>query len=241
MPPNDQIGAQLKECQEIAKRLQDELRSATRILAIVEAFNGRDENHRLEQHAAISSLGLNSTANVLIKGLVRDTLSSLLRISDPSGAKGQRHTFCRLREFLDDQGLVLALEDNARNWQPDWDREWQEQNVELVRKNIRFIMGLVPSDWTHLDPPDLRLKDIRELLRLLRNSILAHAENYEQVQQPALGQIRDFLKLAAELQAASSLVFLGASDDLQQRWDAFLREANDFWDLMNFCEVQMRN
>jgi hypothetical protein len=54
------------------------------------------------------------------------------------------------------------------------------------------------------------------------------------VDQLTINQIRGFLKLSSEIQSASSLVFLGASDDLQGRWDVYLREANEFWDHLNF-------
>ena len=223
----------LSEGREIAQRLNAESQSVTRIWAIVEAFNGCDESHRRIQHEALNSLGLGTTASVLIRGLIRDTLSCLLRMTDPPGKKGQRHTFCRIRQLLDDSDVVLALENEARNWQTDWGNDWQEQNVESVRTNVRFIKDLTPAGWTGPPPKDGRLDVFRKVLLPVRNTILAHAENFNDLQQPSYGQIRDLLKLVTELQAACSLVFLGCATDLQIRWEAHIREANEFWDLLN--------
>ena len=214
---SSKVGAEslLSEGRMIAQRLNAESQTVTRIWAIVEAFNGHDENHRRIQHDALNTLGLGATASVLIRGLIRDSLSCLLRMTDPPGNKGQRHTFCRMRQLLDDSDLALALENEARNWQSDWGNDWQEQNVEKLRTNVRFIKSLAPVKWTTSPPADGRLHEFRKVLLPVRNSILAHAENFGDLQQPSYGQIRDLLKLVTELQAACSLVFLGSATDLQ--------------------------
>jgi hypothetical protein len=233
----NQLHPRLEECKAITKRVVDEVRSATRIWAIVEAFYGRDEEHRHKLHRSIELLGLGSTAATLLKALHRDTLSGLLRISDPPGNRNRRQTLCRLSELLEEKALLIDLGECAKQWDTDEFSEWSQQNAELAMQNISFIKSLVPTDWISTAPLDARLQTFRISFRDLRNSILAHAQNYEEVKHPTFGQTRDFLKLLGELQAACSLVFLGSSTDLQERWDGYLREANEFWDLLNPSDV----
>ena len=221
----------LAEGRAITNRLLNEVNDATRTWCIVEAFNGRDEVHRVQQHRTITQLGLGSTAGALIKGLSRDTLASLLRITDPSGEKGQRHTFCRIPDLLDNPDVLLALEEESRNWEPNWGQDFQEQNVSLIRTNQKFVRELVPATWKGAILVDGRLEKHRKFFLPLRNSILAHSEDYREVQQPSFTHVREFLKLVAELQAACSFLFLGSSHDIQQRWDKILGEAHEFWDL----------
>jgi hypothetical protein len=142
-----------------------------------------------------------------------------------------------LANFLEHEDVISALVERALNWQPDWDDQWKQRNAELVRKRVEFIKSLVPKNWTGPVPIDDRLLQFRQQLRPLRNSFLAHAEDYDQVPQPTFNETRSFLKLSSEIEAASSLVFLGSSDDLQDRWDTYLREANEFWDHLIFDDT----
>lgn len=225
----NQLYSGLEECKAITKRIENEVRSATRNWAIVEAFYGRDEKHRQRLHQHIEVSGLGSTVGALLKALHRDTLAGLLRISDPPGNQNQRQTLCRLSSLLAENAVLSDLRESSRRSRTEFS-EWDRQNADFEMQNIRFIKSLVLADWTSATPVDARLQIFRTSLRDVRNSILAHAQHYEEVKQPSFGETRDFLKLSGELQAACSLVFFSSSTDLQERWDSYLREANEFWD-----------
>lgn len=222
----DEIRNDLEDARRIASRLRDELRSLTTIWTLVEAFNGRNEDHRLKLHSVITQLGLSATAEALLKALTRDVLSALFRITDAAGPDRERQSFCLLRQIIEKREIASTLEADALSW------HGSDDNPKKVRENIEYIKRQIPRDWKNSTPQGGKVLQLRERLRPLRDALLAHAMSYDTLQQPTFGEIRCFVKIASELQAASSLAILGEAEDLQDRWEGRLREANDFWDIM---------
>lgn len=211
----------------IAERLRDEAKAATRTWTLVEAFNGRDEQHREELRRSLDRLGLGTTTNVVLRSLVRDTLASLFRISDDAGDKADRQTFCALVPLIEDSTVVTALEDDART--PEF---LERENVALVQRSIAHIRECVPSRWKQGPPTNSALFDLRQRLRPVRDALLSHALDYANIQQATFGETRDFLRITNELEASASAAFHCLSEPLQARWDNSLAHAHRFWDVV---------
>lgn len=220
---NDQVA----KGKSITERLRDEAKAATRAWTLVEAFNGRDEQHREELRRSLDRLGLGTTVNVVLRSLVRDTLASLFRISDDAGGSSDRQTFCALVTIIEDPSVVAALEDDART--PDF---LERENVALVRRSIDHIKNCVSARWKQGPPANSALFDLRQKLRPVRDALLSHALDYSNIQQATFGETREFLRISNELESSASAAFHCLSESLQSRWDSSLSHAHQFWDVM---------
>lgn len=220
----------LAEAKRVTDRLITEIRSARKSMALFEALNGIDETRRAKFHKAANDRGLGSQIHGVVNALIRDVLQTLLRMTDQPSIDNL--TLCRLSKLLTNSDLRQEREDDARNWIPDSPKELEEADAARQVAAMKFITDLVPPRWNDSSlPSERRLCDLRKKMKQIRDSILAHSRDINNVPLPAYNEIREFLSLVSEIVDKAQLVFRGAAVSWKTEFDRRLQEANEFWDI----------
>jgi hypothetical protein len=211
----------------IVARIHHEAKTATRSWTLIEAFNGRDIQHRANLHSWVPRSGLSQPVTSILKALARDTLSALLRVTDSPGAQNDTQTFSALVRIIATPGMLHEVDRVARN-APDF---LQDANARAALEGAERLARLVPKDWKEV-PQDRILYDLRVRLKPVRDALLSHALDYSEIQQATFAETRQLLQTVNELQASVSNTFGCSTESLQMRWDNALRDAHRFWDAM---------
>ena len=202
---------------DIAWRIKVEAATAITNWQTVEAFNNRcegiDEKLRFD--------GIWTIAESVVKALVRDVTSALMRITDSPGTKDDLETLCRFVKMLADQDAQLISQ-----------RTGAEE--ELVANSVAFLRARVPFHWSkEAGNPGLtsdELQSARERFKPIRNSINAHAADSSQIDfKRDMPEIRKFLKVVSELADAACAIANIHRIDLNDHTAASLEAATRFW------------
>jgi hypothetical protein len=216
------LAARLEEAKCITKRLAAEGHTARRSWTLFEGLNGTNINHRAALHREINKLALGGPMQGIVDVLVRDTLLALFRMTDPPGQKSERLTLCRLSQLLAEQDLRSDRETEARGWIAG--------DAAMAIKAMNFITDLVPPSWTKA-PTDPRLFNLRENLKPLRDSMLAHALDTSGTTPPIVNEVRELLELVSAAVQNAQLVFLGSAASWENDYKGRLKETTELWDL----------
>ena len=218
----------LGRAQQTTTRVCSELRNTQLVWANFEAIYGIEGAPRDQFAERVYSLGLGNTLHSLRIALVRDTLMSLFRVTDPPNT--DRLTFCRLSRLLGDEALRENRKEAARNWIASSYPELREKDALTCASSMQAITDAVPPLWNKSAPPvDSRLFDLRTKLGPLRKGSLAHALDKSDG-NVAIGEIRSFIKVTSELAQHAELVLTEAAPSWDLGWRIRLKEANEFWD-----------
>lgn len=222
------VAKQLAEAKRVTVRLMAEAGTARQSWALFEGLNGRDDQHRAVLVEGAMSLGLQRPLNGLVNALTRDTLLTLLRMTDPPG--DDKLTLCRLSKLLSNQELIEERIADARDWIPGSPGELADQDAATCASAIKFITDLVPPLWGKSAPTDPRLFNLRSKLRPVRDKVLAHSIDTTEVIMPVVEDMRQFLDLGGKLVSKAQLVFRGSWMSEQADFGSRLIEATELWD-----------
>ncbi len=216
--PEDKQGRSGGSVADTAMRLRNEMRIVTANWAMVEAFNAKFEAFRddLVVHAAWQA------AKFSVRAVARDTIMTLMRLTDGSGSKHELQTFSAIVGAFDGKTPLEIVRATGAT----------EAGVQY---GLAFLRERVPMRWGKNEdvPSNRELTDIRETLRPIRDRLIAHAMVHTSIDlRRDMPQVRAFLRITAELSDAVCLVCNVPRDDLQARWDAAFDEATRFWEIV---------
>ncbi len=202
---------------DIAMRMRNELRIATLNWATVESFNNTFGTYRdalIEQDAWQPAL-------FGVRALVRDVIMTLFRVTDAPGEKNDLESICALIEVFNGK----STEEIAASTGAD---------VGSVAAGLEYLRERVPRRWGNEPPPERAdLADLRLALRPVRDGLIAHAKTYSSLDlRSSVPKTRAFLRVTSELSDAACMICNVPRDDLQERWDNSLKEAERFWALV---------
>lgn len=198
-------GAMEINMRDISSRIRDEIQIAMMNWATVEAFNERSE----EIEIRLTAGGAWQPAKFMIKALVRDVLMALMRVTEEAGQ--DRQTLVRVVRWISENDLA---------------------SITSEKENANYLVDYVPPAWkgSRENLQKVELYDLREKFRPIRDQLIAHATDYNDIDLKAdVPHIRAFLLLAGSLSYAACAVFDVGTDELQARWDNSLEEARHFW------------
>ena len=214
----------------ITKRLVGEAGSARQSWSIFEAFNGADEQSRSTLLDGVNRLCLQRTVHGFLHALARDTIMTLMRITDQPGQDNL--VLCKLSALLRDPDTAAKCVGASLFSNPNLPAEFARANAEGCRSAIKALTDLVPAKWDEKSPPvDRRLYDHREKMRPIRDKILAHSGDSEAIAMPVINEIREFLALTSQLVQHAELIFSGSAPNWSSDLKIRLREATEFWDV----------
>lgn len=216
----------------LTKRLVQEMGSARQSWSIFEAINGPDDESREALRDGVNHLGLQRTFLGLVHALVRDTILTLMRVTDTSAS--DTFTLCKISALLRAPGAEANFVEASLFDHPDLPAEVAQSYAASCGEAVKFLTDLVPNKWTDMPPLDTRLYVHRGKMRPIRDKILAHAGDSEAVAMPVANEIREFLALTSQLVQSSQLIFLGSAADWSNDLEIRQREAMEFWDV---CET----
>lgn len=203
-----------KYLSEIGLRLRNEVQTAVLNWATIEAFNNRSE--LIEQQ--LREIKAWSPAELAIKALVRDVIITLMRITDPPGDKNDLHTFCMLAKLINgmDAREVAAI---------------TGADESDAQSGIKALAAKVPPSWnTDNNQLDQEVVELRKVFRPIRDALIAHSKSYKAIDvYSSVPQTRQFLKVAAYLSNAASLIIHLPQVDFEAQWQEALSQSTELW------------
>jgi hypothetical protein len=213
----------------VTERVCAEVRNAQLTWAHFEAINGESDGVRDQLRTGVNRLALGNTLHALVMAITRDTLMALFRATDNPGDKNERLTLCRLSALLEVDELREDRKAAAGKWAGSTFPELREKDASKCESWMQAIRDAVPPKWNERAPPaDRRLFDLRNALKPLRDSALAHALDGDG--NVVINDIRSFLEITSELAAHAELIFREAASNWEAEKRRSLKQANLFWD-----------
>lgn len=206
----------IEEGKEVTERLIQDLSIAQSSWAHFEAINGKTEDRRRQFHDAGNWLRIGIRG--LRGALVRDTILSLCRISDQESRDCL--TLCKVSRLLQDKNLQAELIQSARSF--------MEQEAERCDTDIQFVLDRVPVKWKEAQLKNFDLRDCRNDIKRIRDTMLAHAGDRTSVEKPEIDLIRKGMETTSALVRASQRIFLGSAPT--NSLGRLIKHANRFWD-----------
>jgi hypothetical protein len=221
----------IQKGQAIAKRLAQDLHMGQSSWAHWEAINGEVETSRRSFRDAIGCLGLSNKG--FVGALLRDTLMSLARIVDKTGASSLRAASALFKNPALSPSLIARARDTPLIG------EYEER---LIQQKIQFFTDRVPRQWHDKQPPPIaHLHNWRIQIEELRNQVLAHSGSSMNLNRIQVDKIREGFELISPLVEAAHHIFIGSA--LPRSTFADLRKvANEFWNYgeIGFIEASKR-
>ena len=218
----------LGEAKLVTKRLVAEAGAARQSWALFEGLRGRDNQHRKAMLIGATHLCLNGPLNGLSSALGRDTMLTLMRMTDPPG--DDKLTLCRLSKLLECNDLKKDRIEVARNWIPASPAEFVDADAARCAAAMKAITDLVPPLWS-VPPSNRSIYDLRIKLKPVRDAVLAHSIDTAGVIMPGNNDILIFLRVVSEVVEFAQLVFLDSAISWKRDFEIRLREATALWDL----------
>lgn len=199
----------------IALRLRNEMKIAILNWATVEALN-----YRFEQlEASLGKCEAWQPVRFAVKALVRDVIVALMRVTDGEGQ--QRH--------LESLGRFVALLEGQ-------DQRLKDQATESVwvSDGLKYLRQRVDRVWSEGKKPDVAtIWELRTTFRPIRDSLIAHAKDYSQLDVTRdVPKVREFLGAAYLLTDAACVVCNLESENFDELRNASRQEAERFWDIV---------
>jgi hypothetical protein len=227
-----QIDAPTLQMQRVAGRLAREAQDACGVWANWEAINSA---LGAQPHIA-EALQFNDIAwnlGPIRTAFFRDAMRGIYRLSDQYDARKDpdKITLCRLAHVLDDETNRAQLAD--RDWALDIGHKpiVAEAAAAANAERIVFLRSLVASKWTSVPPHNPELFDLRERFKPVRDKILAHAVDVDDLDHPTIAQMRRLMDLTLELCTSMAFLFVGSCASEESIKERAKEQSERFWAL----------
>ena len=227
-----QIDQEIIALQQVAKRLAKEAQGAYQSWANWEAINDLLET---DSRAKMAMEHCDMAIGPVRQALARDAMLGAFRLSDPFDKKQKKDsakiTICRLVSYLNDDvnrdwlssaqwALDLGYKSNVAVWAAN-------QNSERIASLQRTVV----ERWSNQSPQDTSLLELRTIIRPVRDKILAHAIESEEISHPTIDQIRRLMAVTWKLSSQAEFLFCGHGFSEENFVESIKKQAMSMWRL----------